>query len=178
MKITGFRVSLFTVLLACCGAVHCQVAPSSGARLLPASVKTLVYPDAPSVARNATETARSDSATEKQSYGIQPLPAGRLDTGTHDADAKYVAVMGSMFASSIMTVELTHECLVEYRCSYVPDPLRSRAAMYATGLSAEVGVAYLSYYLKRKEHKWWFIPAALVTTANIYVAHHAAVRMR
>ena len=44
------------------------------------------------------------------------------------------------------------------------------------GLS--VGVSYLTYRLKRDRKSWWYLPSALVTTANVYVAIHDYRRLR
>lgn len=89
-------------------------------------------------------------------------------------DLSFIAVNGVMFGSSIATAELTQRCLSSGACTDVPDAFRSRAAMYAAGMPAAAGVVYLGYYLKRKEYRWWFVPAALVTLGNLVVSTHAA----
>jgi hypothetical protein len=176
MRNTGLLATFLTILLAYGSSAYSQCPPNGGAGIPNTHRDGIEYPDAPSVALNVSTAAKPAFGTEKDSFGIQPLPAGRVET--HQSDAKYIVVMGAMFASSIVNVEYTHQCLVEHTCSFPPGPLQSRGAMYSTGLSAEIAIAYLSYQLERNGHKWWFLPATLVTTANFYVAHHAASQLR
>jgi hypothetical protein len=46
--------------------------------------------------------------------------------------------------------------------------------MYGAGLPAAAGVSYLSYYLKKKGDRWWFLPEALVTVSDVVLSVHAA----
>jgi hypothetical protein len=48
--------------------------------------------------------------------------------------------------------------------------------MLMAGFSADLGVAYLSYYMKKKHSSLWFLPEALVTAVNTYVCIHDARR--
>ena len=51
--------------------------------------------------------------------------------------------------------------------------LRSRKAMYGIGIPADIGIMYLTYHMKKKHSSLWYLPSALVTGANLYVAMHA-----
>ena len=89
-------------------------------------------------------------------------------------DWSFATVNGVMFGSSVAAAELTQRCLQARACNFVPGAFHSRAAMYGVGLPAAAGVSYLSYYLKRKGYRWWFVPAAVVIGGNIIVSEHAA----
>ena len=89
-------------------------------------------------------------------------------------DGKYVVVMSAMFAASIVNVEKTNTCLEQHTCAFVPEAFRSRGALYGAGIPAEVGIAYLGYKLKEHRHRWWLLPAMVVTGGNSFVAYHSA----
>ena len=129
------------------------------------------YPDAPSTVK---PPGAPDNGAEHAGFRA-PAPAA---TGglSRAIDGKYMVVMGAMFASSIVNVEKTNTCLEQHTCSFVPVAFRSRGALYGAGIPAELGVAYLSYKLKEHRHRWWFVPAMIVTGGNSFVAYHSATR--
>jgi hypothetical protein len=173
MKQKCLRISLAATVFLLCGQLGFAVpqngpTTSSGAQPSPASA-ALSYPDTPSAVKTS---GAPDSDAEKARFrGAPPTAKGPL---IHKFDVKYVLVMSMMFAASIVDVEKTNTCLQEHTCSFVPATFRSRAALYGAGIPAEVGVAYVSYRLKERKHRWWILPAVVVTAANAYVAHHAA----
>jgi hypothetical protein len=83
---------------------------------------------------------------------------------------------GAMFAVSIANVQATHDCLVAQTCNWVPDTFTRRRNMLLVGGSADLGIAYLSYYMKKKHSALWFVPEALVTGLNAVVCIHDARR--
>ena len=132
-----------------------------------------LVPDAPS----AGWSERDRKASPRLTRNAGPAPAaspGVLHADFKVANWSYWTVNGAMLSSSLTSVQLTQECLHSGACSFVPNAFHSRAAMYGAGLSAAAGVSYLSYYLKRKGYRWWFVPAAVVTAGNIAVSTHAA----
>jgi hypothetical protein len=132
-----------------------------------------VVPDAPSAVWS--ERNQKTSPRSARNGGAAPAASpGVLYTDFKVANWSYWTVNGAMFSSSFISVHLTQECLHAGACSFVPDAFHSRAAMYGVGLPAAAGVSYLSYYLKRKGYRWWFVPAALVTAGNVAVSAHAA----
>ena len=142
--------------------------PSAGAESPPDPAASS-YPDAPSAVKTP---AAPDNGAEQAGFQA-PAPAAR--GGLNRAiDARYMAAMSTMFAASIMNVEKTNTCLEQHTCSFVPVAFRSRGALYGAGISAELGIAYLSYKLKEHRHGWWFVPAAVVTGGNSFVAYHSA----
>jgi len=132
------------------------------------------YPDAPSAVKAPGAPGVPEMGAEQAGFRA-PAPAA---TGglSRAIDGKYMVAMSAMFASSIVNVEKTNTCLEQHTCSFVPVAFRSRGALYGAGIPAELGVAYLSYKLKEHRHRWWFVPAMVVTGANSYVAYHSATR--
>lgn len=131
-------------------------------------------PDAPSSAVEG-HTRVSDHQGSRHPRDGAPVPAlhsGYVDSGV--ADGAYWAVTGAMFSSSAMTVELTQRCLKSGACSAVPDVFRTRKAMYGAGLPVAAGVSYLSYYLKARRFKFWWLPQVLVIGGEMVVSTHAA----
>jgi hypothetical protein len=69
---------------------------------------------------------------------------------------------------------LTVRCLeVHASCNDVPSALKSRAALYGIGIPADLGVAYLTYYMKKKHSRIWYAAPAVVTGANMFLAVRA-----
>jgi hypothetical protein len=132
-------------------------------------------PDAPSSVTRAGSPGMRRSHVRRRSEAAVPMSVGiGLTLDPQVADKSYFAVNGAMYSSSIVTAELAQRCLAAQACQVIPGAFRGRAAMYAIGLPLETGVAYLGYYLKSKKKSWWFVPAALVTAADVVVASHAA----
>jgi hypothetical protein len=134
-------------------------------------------PDAPSATKPDTSTADTGTspAIRKESQGA-PVAAsgGPLWVDRSVADRKYLALTGSMFSASVVNAELTMHCLDRHAsCNDVPNSLSRRRALYGIGIPADLGVAYLTYYLKRKHNHMWYIPAAGVTAANVFFGYRA-----
>lgn len=133
-------------------------------------------PDSPSaewVARDHLSTSASHRSSRHTGAASAATGFG-LEVDSHVANRWYWAVNGPMFGSSIVSAELTQACLAAGKCDFVPDAFHSRVAMYGAGVPAAIGVSYLGYYLKKRGHRWWFIPAAMVTAGNFVVSAHAA----
>ncbi|MGD0600545.1 MAG: hypothetical protein ABR988_12015 [Terriglobales bacterium] len=147
------------------------LAMGAGAESPPAPA-TSSYPDAPSAVKPAGAPGVPEMGAEQAGFRA-PAPAA---TGglSRAIDGKYMVAMSAMFASSIVNVEETNSCLEQHTCSFVPMAFRSRGALYGAGIPAELGVAYLSYKLKEHRHRWWFVPAMVVTGGNSFVAYHSA----
>lgn len=134
-------------------------------------------PDAPSATREP-EPPSPVSRRRQYSAGVAASGRGGLGLERQSGGWAYWTLTSAMFASSIVNAEYANKCIDQNSCTSIPDPFRSRAAMYGAGLPAEAGVAYLTAYLKGKGKRWWFVPAAAVTAGNIYVAHHWSTRLR
>jgi hypothetical protein len=158
-----------------------SVQPQLTAKLVKSPVLSFSYesdlPDAPSASRADDSSANptSSPAVKKESQGA-PVAAqgGPLWVDRSVADRKYLMLTGGMFGASVANAELTLHCLHQHAfCNDVPSSLKSRAAIYGIGIPAELGVAYLTYCLKRKHNHMWYVPAAAVTGANIFFAYRA-----
>ena len=130
-------------------------------------------PDAPSAAKPDASTGQAaafPAVRKAESQGAQPAAIGGplwVDRGV--ADRNYLLITGGMFAASIANAELTLHCLsVHTSCNDVPPSLKSRAGIYGIGIPADLAIAYLTYHMKKKHSHIWYVPAALVTGANIF----------
>jgi hypothetical protein len=134
-------------------------------------------PNAPSTAKADTSTAdpAPSPVVKRESHGAPPAAiGGPLSPDRSVADRNYWLVTGGMFGASVANVELTVRCLqAQTSCNDVPASLKSRAALYGIAIPADFGVAYLSYYMKKKHSRIWYVPAALVTGANMFLAVRA-----
>jgi hypothetical protein len=142
-----------------------------------AGVSDSDLPDAPSSTKPDASTADPSAApaVKRESQGA-PVAAqgGPLWVDRTVADRTYLALTGGMFGASVANAELTINCLGRHpSCNDVPPSLKSRAAIYGIGIPADLGVAYLTYCLKRKHNHIWFVPAAAVTGANLFFAYRA-----
>ena len=134
-------------------------------------------PDAPSSTKPDASTADPSASpvVKRQSHGAPPAAlGGPLGVDRAVADRNYLVLTGGMFGASIANAELTIRCLQQHpSCNDVPRSLQSRAAIYGIGIPADLGVAYLTYCLKRKHNHIWYVPAAAVTGANLFFAYRA-----
>jgi len=134
-------------------------------------------PDAPSTAKPDTSTA--DPATpavrRESSHGAPPAAqGGPLWVDRSVADRNYLLVTGGMIGASIVNTELTMRCFTKHAsCNDVPSFFQRRLVLYGIGLPADLGVAYLTYYMKRKHSHLWYVPAAVVTGANVFLGYRA-----
>jgi hypothetical protein len=134
-------------------------------------------PDAPSASKpdaSSAEPAAAPAVKRDSPRGAPPAAmGGPLGPDRSVMDRNYLAFTGAMFAASVFDAELTMRCTEQKTCSYVPSSLRSRTALYGIGIPADLGISYLTYLMKKKHSRIWYVPSALVTVANIYVGVHA-----
>lgn len=161
MKLNRTQLVLIACLIASVPPVLAQTT-SSPVTTAAEPTPSAPLPDAPSPQRKRSAPPAASA----------PLPV--LEAGNRH----FVLVNSLMFASSIANVELSSRCFNSGACTAVPGPLRSRPALYGMGLTTDVGVTVLGYYLNRSGHRWWFVPAAIVTTGNVIYSIHAAHYIR
>jgi hypothetical protein len=125
-------------------------------------------PDAPSATQAAAETPAAPGDAAPAS-----APATAKPVNEAPGYALYGAVQGLMLSSFVAAAETTQRCIGAGNCTAIPDPLRSRAAIYAVGLPVTAATAHLSYLMKRHGSHWWFVPPALLTAGNAIMAFHA-----
>lgn len=128
-------------------------------------------PDAPSTTKADSSTADpAPPPAVKREHGASPAAmGGPLAPDRSVADRNYLLLTGGMFGASVFNAEVTLHCLKEHTdCNDVPSSLHSRAALYGIGIPADLGIAYLTYYMKKRHSSMWYVPAAVVTGANLF----------
>jgi hypothetical protein len=135
-------------------------------------------PDAPSATKPDASTAdpgAPPAVKRDASQGAPPAAmGGPLWVDRSVADRNYLLLTGGMFGATIANTELTLRCLNKHpSCNDVPTSFRSRVDLYGVGIPAELGIAYLTFYMKRKHNHIWYVPAAAVTGANLFLAVRA-----
>jgi hypothetical protein len=150
---------------------------------IPLQASDAGLPDAPSATESQDSSycgATPVQALQRHSYaGAAPATrGGSFGVDRRVADWEYVGLTGGMFAATVANTELTQRCLSQSTCTFFPSALSSRAAMYGVGIPADAAVAYFSYRLKKNHNRFWIVPEALFTGANLYVAAHSWSRVK
>jgi hypothetical protein len=134
-------------------------------------------PDAPSSSRSDSSTAdpAPSPVVKKESHGALPAATGGpLSPDRSVADRNYLLINGGMIGASIFNAEMTIHCLQKHpSCNDVPSSLKSRTALYGIGIPADLGIAYLSYLMKKKHSRIWYVPSAIVGGANLFLGVRA-----
>ena len=128
-------------------------------------------PDAPSTTKADSPTADPvPPPVVKREHGAPPAAmGGPLAPDRSVADRNYLLVTGGMVGASVFNAEVTLHCLKEHPdCNDIPSSLHGRAALYGIGIPADLGIAYLTYYMKKRHSSMWYVPAAVVTGANLF----------
>lgn len=122
------------------------------------------------------------SKAKCKNFGKRQAPAPALKEGWATegrvADSRFWMLTTALYGSSIANAELAARCIDQNSCTSIKDPFRSRIAMYGVGLPVDSAIAWWTYRLKARGHRWWFVPAVALTAANSVVAWHWTTRMR
>lgn len=140
--------------------------------------KDCVLPDAPTPASGASTLSDPPPVPLLTTHHRPAASAGTppwLDTRT--ADLKFHLLIGSLAASTSTDIELTMRCEWAHSCAYVPVSLRRRRILYGIAIPSGLAVTYFTYKLKKHRISGWWIPAAVLTGANTYIALHALHRL-
>jgi hypothetical protein len=129
-------------------------------------------PDAPKPKLENLDALPLASNSNFQRRDSPPMGYGAY----RDSNAPYWTLTGAVYGSNVAAIELLQGCLRNNRCLTLPSSMRGRPAMYVTGIGVASGVAYLGYYLRKKEVRWWFVPAVLATTFDFVFVVGAARR--
>jgi hypothetical protein len=134
-------------------------------------------PDAPSTTKSDSSTAdpAPSPVVKRNSQGAPPAAmGGPLAPDRSVADRNYLLLTSGMIGASVFNAEATLHCLTQHPdCNDVPPSLRSRAALYGIGIPADLGVAYLTYFMKKKHSTLWYLPAAVVAGGNLFLGVRA-----
>lgn len=129
-------------------------------------------PNAPSFVR---EVDRSGSPAILSDQGFTEPVLAPPAKDERVATLPYWATTGVVFGSNIAAIEVLQSCLSANQCQSIPGAMRSRGAMYGVGIPVAAGVSLLDYYLKKKEKRWWYVPAIAATAFNVaFIARGAA----
>lgn len=148
-----------------------QESASATSNILVAAVD---LPDAPSSIAQSTDNSPNAAISHRHQTAPPAAEGSWIDGSSHAADARYWGMTTLLFSSSIANAELTMRCIGQHTCAYVPPTFRRRLALYGIGFPADLGVSYFSLKMKERGARWWWIPDAAITAANVYVGIHAA----
>ena len=131
-----------------------------------------VLPDAPSV---HFAPVLSLNAAMAASASQAPVPAARVPYFERKViDAKFIAVTGALFGSTVADIELTQRCRESGACSLIPTSLAERRKMYPITFAADGALTLAGYYLRSHHHWWWYTPAGAMIAAHAVYSIHAS----
>jgi len=90
-------------------------------------------------------------------------------TSANVANWAFHSVNAVMLASTVANAEAAMNCPT---CTSLPSSLHHRTFFYGVGLPVDLGLGFIGYDLKKKGHRWWFVPALAMTAANAYLTYH------
>lgn len=126
-------------------------------------------PDTPSaVAAREAQQQQAVVTVERPAAQAPKAPAN-----TKTVDSAFLIANGFLLGSTIANAEMIARCRPS-ACQSVPDAIRQRGQLYAIGISASLGVTYISYRLKKSGTGMWILPVALFGIGNAVYATHAA----
>jgi hypothetical protein len=163
MKLCKVKALILAVLMAVSNVAMAQ-APSDVTQ----QASAMPLPDAPSSA-----IAEKPAQERMPLIGASVAPRSPLEGSNTHLRRPFWLTVGALLGSSIADAELIARCRPD-RCQIVPDAVRSRPALYGIGISASVGLSYITYQLKRSGKKWWYVPIDAATASNVVYGTHAA----
>jgi hypothetical protein len=140
-------------------------------------------PDAPSVAVGSFPASVNGGmgARPTPSTSMQPVAAKGPWIDPQVADGAYWGYSSALLGSTILNVEMTARCSERGTClTWIFNGSSAGAArlrLYAYTLPTDAAISYLAYTLKRKNKKWWAVPSALLTAANLFSAGRSYSRL-
>ena len=143
------------------------------------AISLAVFAKSPMLTAQAIDAATTPAADASAAQSA-PLPEAPAPRNTpvppagsmgRTADVKYYFVVSSLAASTVANAEALVRC---DNCTFVPWELHRRGMTYGIGIPVNIGVSYLSYRWKKAGHRWWFVPSAVLTAGNAYLAYHWA----
>lgn len=131
-------------------------------------------PDAPSVALGAFPPS---NATAMSTSYVTPSAGRKPLVDPAVADGSYWGSTFALVSSTIVNVEITARCSEEHTCLTWIANGPSRIDLYAYTLPTDAALSYLSYKLKSKT-RFWMLPDALFTAANLFSAGRSYDRLQ
>ncbi len=131
-------------------------------------------PDAPSAVLAQTNTTTDSAFSEASNPAPAPAPEG-----SSVVDRKFVALTALTFGSSIAAIEMTQRCSVQHNCyNNVFSMQDIRIKLYAIAMPIDFGATLLSYELKKRGKRWWWVPAATAIAGGTAVAIRSSQRIK
>ena len=125
-------------------------------------------PDAPSATRASMRTEAALTSSSLNGFDLREwtMVAPRTET-KKVIDKKFLVLAGLSSALTVADFELTQSCIAGHRC-IESDPLMpsSRAGMYASSMPVNAGLTYLSYRLKAKGKRYWWVPMVAIAASH------------
>lgn len=117
-----------------------------------------------------TESSSKETAAES---GIDPQPLPQAPQKF--VDRKWFALTAYQAANSVLDIESTVRMQEQHRCkegwsSWLVGEHPGRARLYTTASIANVGSAYLAYFLRKKDRKYWWVPQLTAGTVHGFAA--------
>lgn len=125
-------------------------------------------PDAPSATRASLHTQAALSSSSLDAFDLRewtmvaPQPEQKKVI-----DKKFLFLTSLATGLTVADFELTQSCIAGHRC-IESDPLMpsSHAGMYASSMPVNAGLTYLSYRLKAKGKRYWWVPVAAIVASH------------
>jgi hypothetical protein len=121
-------------------------------------------------------------ARAEKHWGSSAAPAARRPwIDPYVADFAYWDSTFALVGTTVLNVEMTARCSERGTClTWIASGSAAGSThlrLYAYTLPADAAFSYLAYRLKPK-HKWWMVPNALVTAANLFSAGRSYGRLQ
>jgi hypothetical protein len=137
-----------------------------------------ILPDAPSVATGAFPSPAIESGqTVVNASKPGAVPAARgpwIDPKV--ADLNYWGATSALLGTTILNVDLTARCASQRTCLTWLASDSTKRDLYLYTLPTDAALSYLTYKLKAKR-RWWILPDAVFTAANIFSAGRSYGRL-
>lgn len=117
----------------------------------------------------ASSAATADASASSAQAMLPDAPVPPAKPKVRVGNWEFYALNSALVGASIADAETLVRC---DNCTYVPAPLHRRGLTYGVGLPVDVAVIYLGYELKKKGHRWWYVPGVALTAANAYLSYH------
>jgi hypothetical protein len=135
------------------------------------------FPDAPGVSSSTSTSATGSQATfENASQSGAPAAARKPWIDPKTADLNYWGATSALLGTTVLNVELTARCANQHTCLTFIASSSTERDLYLYTLPTDAALSYLTYKLKAKK-RWWILPDAIVSAANIFSAGRSYGRL-
>jgi hypothetical protein len=127
-------------------------------------------PDAPSATKAALLHSPAEFNASPVSFDVREFTTAMVERPIENkkvVDKKFMVLAGIATGLTIADFEMTQSCMARHLCVET-DPLMptSRAGMYASSAPVNAGLTYLSYRLKARGKRYWWVPMAAIVASH------------